>query len=108
MLMILFLTDGVAMKTLLSPKGTFPAKIIDIITPYQLVMNRGKQNNIQVGRRVLVYEPTTEQIQDRWEYLEIVKGKGEVISVRENEATIESDFLTEFENPKIGDLVKPI
>jgi hypothetical protein len=96
------------MTVLLSPKGTFPAKIIDIINPYQLVMNRGEQNNIEVGRRVLVYEPTIAEIQGQLECIEIVKGKGEVISVRENKATIESDFLTEFENPKIGDLVKPI
>jgi hypothetical protein len=80
---------GVAMTILLSPKGTFPAKIIDIITLYRLVMNRGEQNNIQVGRRVLVYEPTTEKIQGRWEYIEILKGRGRVISVRENEALID-------------------
>ena len=96
------------MKIFLSPKGTFSAKIIDIINPYQLVMNRGEQNNIQVGRRVLVYEPTTEKIQGRWEYLEILKGSGRVISVEENKATIESDYLKTFENPKIGDSVKPI
>ena len=96
------------MTVLLSPKGTFPAKIIDIISPYHLVMNRGKQNNIQVGWRVLVYEPTIEEIQGRLECIEIVKGRGRVISVEENEATIESDYLTTFENPKIGDLVKPI
>ncbi|WP_286823783.1 MULTISPECIES: hypothetical protein [unclassified Microcystis] len=42
------------MTVLLSPKGTFPAQIIDIISPYQLVMNQGKRNNIQVGRRMLV------------------------------------------------------
>ncbi len=96
------------MTILLSPKGTFPAKIIDIITLYRLVMNRGEQNNIQVGWRVLVYEPTTEKIQGRWECLEIVKGSGRVISVEKNEATIESDYLKTFKNPKIGDLVKPI
>jgi hypothetical protein len=99
---------GVAMTVLLSPKGTFPAQIIDIISPYQLVMNRGKRNNIQVGRRMLVYEPTMEKIQGRWEYLEILKGSGRVISVEENKATIESDYLKTFENPKIGDSVKPI
>jgi hypothetical protein len=96
------------MTILLSPKGTFPAKIIDIITLYRLVMNRGEQNNIQVGRRVLVYEPTTEKIQGQLECIEIVKGRGRVISVEENEATIEFDYLKTFENPKIGDLVKPI
>ena len=99
---------GVAMTILLSPKGTFPATIIEIIDHYCVVMNRGKQNNIQVGRRVLVYEPTTEKIQGRWEYLEIVKGRGRVITVEENKATIESDCLKTFENPKIGDMVKPI
>jgi len=96
------------MTILLSPKGTFPAKIIDIINPYQLVMNRGEQNNIQVGWRVLVYEPTIEEIQGRLECIEIVKGRGRVISVEENEATIEFDYLKTFENPKIGDSVKPI
>ena len=96
------------MTILLSPKGTFPAKIIDIITLYRLVMNRGEQNNIQVGQRVLVYEPTTEEIQGRWEYLEIVKGRGRVASLRENEATIKLDCIRIFNDTKIGDLVKPI
>jgi hypothetical protein len=31
-----------------------------------------------------------------------------IITVEENKATIESDCLKTFENPKIGDLVKPI
>jgi len=96
------------MTILLSPKGTFPAKIIDIITLYRLVMNRGEQNNIQVGQRVLVYEPTTEEIQGRWECLEIVKGSGRVASVEENEATIKLDCIRIFNDTKIGDLVKPI
>jgi len=96
------------MTILLSPKGTFPAKIIDVITLYRLVMNRGEQNNIQVGQRVLVYEPTTEEIQGRWESLEILKGRGRVISVEENEATIKLDCIRIFNDTKIGDLVKPI
>ncbi|TRU49668.1 MAG: hypothetical protein EWV91_07260 [Microcystis aeruginosa Ma_QC_Ca_00000000_S207] len=104
------------MTILLSPKGTFPAKIIDIITLYRLVMNRGEQNNIQVGQRVLVYQPITQQIQGRWECIEILKGRGRVISLMENEATIDFEvpmFLGNqlhvvFKNPKIGDLVKPI
>lgn len=96
------------MTILLSPKGTFPAQIIEIISGDRLVMNRGKQNNIQVGWRVLVYQPTLEKIQGQGEYLEIVKGRGRVISVEDNKATIESDCLKTFENPKIGDLVKPI
>jgi len=49
-----------------------------------------------------------EKIQGRWEYLEILKGSGRVISVEENKATIESDYLKTFENPKIGESVKQI
>ncbi|RPH86157.1 MAG: hypothetical protein EHM73_14315 [Chroococcales cyanobacterium metabat2.561] len=96
------------MTVLLSPKGTFPAAIIEIIDHYRVVMNRGKQNNIQLERRVLVYEPTTEKIQGRWEYLEIFKGRGKVISVEENKSTIEFVYLETFGNTKIGDMVKPI
>lgn len=96
------------MAIFLSPKGTFPALIIEIISPYCVAMNRGKQNNIELGRRVLVYETTTEKIQGQWTYLEIVKGRGRVISVEEDKSTIEFDYLKTFGNTKIGDLVKPI
>jgi proteasome assembly chaperone (PAC2) family protein len=129
--------------TLLSPKGTFPAQIVNIINPYQLVMNRGDRNGIKVGRRVLIYGISKEEIIDpntgeSLGYLEIVKGTGRVINVQDNMSTIESDqkkiirrkfdnsnpfYLASpkekaeileydepkpFENPVIGDLVKPI
>jgi hypothetical protein len=135
--------ENLTETTLLSPKGTFPAQIVNIINPYQLVMNRGERNGIKVGRRVLIYGISDEEIIDlntgeSLGYLEIVKGTGRVINVQDNMSTIESDrkqifrekldnsnplYLTSpkerakitereelkpFENPEIGDWVKPI
>ena len=94
------------MTTFLSPKGTFPAKIIEIVSADLLVMDRGKQHNIQIGRRVLIYEPMKKEFKGIWEYTEILKGIGRVSSVKEDKATIE--FNQTGYNPKIGDFVKPI
>ncbi|TRV05568.1 MAG: hypothetical protein EWV89_05240 [Microcystis wesenbergii Mw_QC_B_20070930_S4] len=134
--------ENLTETTLLSPKGTFPAQIVNILDPYRLVMNRGERNRIQVGRRVLIYGISEEEIIDpntgeSLGYLEIVKGTGRVINVQDNMATIESDKkqtfrrkldnsnpfylaspkeraeiiefdeLKPFEDPKIGDWVKP-
>ena len=135
--------ENLTETTLLSPKGTFPAQIVNILDPYRLVMNRGERNRIQVGRRVLIYGISEEEIIDpntgeSLGYLEIVKGTGRVINVQDNMATIESDKKQTFrrkldnsnpfslssprekaeiiefdepkpfENPKIGDWVKPL
>ncbi|MBE9263622.1 hypothetical protein IQ224_16125 [Microcystis sp. LEGE 00066] len=136
--------ENLTETTLLSPKGTFPAQIVNILDPYRLVMNRGERNRIKVGRRVLIYGISEEEIIDpntgeSLGYLEIVKGTGRVINVQDNMATIESDkkqtfrrkldnsnpfYLLAsprekaeiiefdepkpFENPKIGDWVKPL
>jgi hypothetical protein len=47
--------ENVAEKPILSPKGTFPATVVKVIDDYKLVMNRGKQNGIREGQRMMVY-----------------------------------------------------
>ncbi len=125
---------------ILSPKGTFPATIAEVIDEYKLVMNRGKLNNIEKGQEMLVYRLSEEEIKDpdtgdSLGYLELVIGTGKVIYVQEKMSIIESDkserilpkdpLLTTlnnpsleqilgkskklpFDNPQIGDKVKPI
>lgn len=126
---------------LLSPKGTFPATVVKVIDDYKLVMNRGEQNGIREGQRMMVYHISNEEIKDpntgeSLGFLELVRGTGRVIFVQdkisiietdqkkiyrkriENNSpfglknykseVVESDELKPFENPQIGDQVKPI
>ena len=49
---------------LLSPKGTFPAKVVKVIDDYKLVMNRGEISGIRKGQRMMVYPIDDEEILD--------------------------------------------
>lgn len=134
--------ENVTEAPLLSPKGTFPATIAKVIDNYKLVMNRGENNGIREGQRMMVYHISSEEIKDPHTgeslgFLELVRGTGRVIFVQDkisiietdqkktyrkrlennsplgiNYSTrseiIESDELKPFENPEVGDLVKPI
>ncbi|QGZ92043.1 hypothetical protein [Microcystis aeruginosa] len=132
--------ENVTETPLLSPKGTFPAKVVKVIDNYKLVMNRGEQNGIREGQRMMVYHISNEDIKDpntgeSLGFLELVKGTGRVIFVQDKisiietdqkktyrkrienpslglrsykSEVVESDELKPFENPQIGDSVRPI
>lgn len=135
--------ENVTETPLLSPKGTFPATVAKVIDNYKLVMNRGEQNGIREGQRMMVYNISDEEIKDPHTgeslgRLELVRGTGRVIFVQDKISIIESDQkqlyrkkidnsnpffmappsqkaeiieyeqLKPFDNPQIGDLVKPI
>jgi hypothetical protein len=134
--------ENVTETPILSPKGTFPATVAKVIDDYKLVMNRGEQNGIREGQRMMVYHIDEEEILDPHTgeslgHLELVKGTGRVIFVQDkisiietdqkktyrkrventsplglkystHSEIIESDELKPFENPEVGDLVKPI
>ena len=127
-----------ASAPVIANKGTFPANVADIINPLRLVINRGENDGVRLQQRVLVYSISNEEIKDpntgeSLGHLEIVKGTGRVSHLQPKLAIIESDktrsylrkplspyasFLgsevieasepVPFEDPKIGDLVKPI
>lgn len=116
----------------------FPANVVKVIDPYKLAINRGSTDGIRIGQRMLVYLLSEEELIDpntneSLGHLEIFKGTGKVIHVQEKLSTIESDLkkleqkkahplldpllfrleqntieVKSFENPQIGDLVKPI
>jgi hypothetical protein len=138
--------------SVLSPKGTFPAKVARVIDPYKLVINRGLINGIREDQRMLVYCVDNEEIKDpdtgkSLGFLELVRGSGRIIFVQEEISILESDQIFEgyrkipispfsgsflssqlsklqdyreslgetfkgtlkpFDNPQVGDLVKPI
>ncbi len=56
--------ENVTETTLLSPKGTFPAKVVKVIDDYKLVMNRGEISGIRKGQRMMVYPIDDEEILD--------------------------------------------
>jgi hypothetical protein len=120
----------------------FPANVVKVINNYKLAINRGSEQGIRVGQRILVYCLSDEEITDpntgeSLGYLEIVKGTGKVIHIQEKMSTIESDrkkiestkfnkslygaslfpseqqvveseSLLPFDEPEVGDIVKPI
>ena len=125
---------------ILSPKGTFPAKVAKVIDQYKLVINKGKIHGIRESQRMLVYYIDNEEIKDpdtgkSLGFLELVRGSGRIILVEEEYSILESDqivnrplspsyqaymstqiemqkylerTLKSFDNPQVGDLVKPI
>ena len=103
--------ENLTETTLLSPKGTFPAQIVNILAPYRLVMNRGERNRIQVGRRVLIYGISEEEIIDpntgeSLGFLELVRGTGRIIFVQDKISIIETDqkktYRKRIENSSLG------
>lgn len=75
---------------------TFPAKVIKVLDEYKIVINRGSRDGIKIGQRFLIYADTDELLQDPDTLeglgnLEIFKGTGKAIYVKEKWATIESD-----------------
>ncbi|AKE66303.1 hypothetical protein MYAER_3977 [Microcystis aeruginosa NIES-2549] len=54
--------ENVTETPILSPKGTFPATVVKVIDDYKLVMNRGEQNGIREGQRMMVYREVQEEL----------------------------------------------
>jgi hypothetical protein len=88
--------ENVTEIPLLSPKGTFPATVVKVIDDYKLVMNRGEQNGIREGQRMMVYRIDDEEILDPHTgeslgFLELVRGTGRIIFVQDKISIIETD-----------------
>ncbi len=131
----------------LGKKGTFPASVVEIISDTRLVINKGQEDGIRQGQRMLIYELSNDELKDpntgeSLGYLEIVKGTGKIIHIQDKMSIIESDqiksikrtyypqasrfsswvdslkpapleevedkIIIPFENPQVGDKVKPI
>lgn len=131
---------------ILSPKGTFPATVVEVIDNFKIVINKGEVDGIRKGERILLYRLSDDEIIDPQTgeslgYLEIVKGTGKIIHLQEKMSIIESDqtklikttyrrnrypfipkpnglpedtqeteesVLVPFDEPQVGDRVKPI
>ncbi len=88
--------DSTQNKPLLSPKGTFPATVAKVIDDSKLVINRGSENGIKEGQRMLVYCVSDEDIKDpntgeSLGFLELVRGTGKIIFVQDKLSILESD-----------------
>jgi hypothetical protein len=108
--------------------------VAHVINPSQVVINRGWIHDVKVGQRMLIYRTGDQEIKDPESgeslgYLELVKGTGQVIHVQEKFCTVESDQRNSprrirspgglgaeivegealpFDDPEVGDWVKPI
>lgn len=99
----------------LTSKGTYPAKVIEVINDFKVVINRGELNCIRINTSHLVYSITSKPIynpitSDFIEHRILYKGSGVVISVEKNTSIIQarnnSRYNCEkFINVCVGDLV---
>jgi len=73
----------------------FPATVVSIIDPYNIVINRGRHDGIELNQPFLIYilsereivDPDTREILG---YLEIIRGRGKVVHVQDRISTIKS------------------
>lgn len=99
----------------LPAKGTYPAKVIEVIDDFKVVINRGELNRMRINASHLVYSITNKPIYDPITrdfigHRILYKGSGRVISVKENTSIIQacnnSRYNCEkFINACVGDLV---
>jgi hypothetical protein len=76
-------------------KGTYPAKVIEVIDDFKVVINRGELNRIQIDASHLVYSITNKPIYDPITrdfigHRILYKGSGKIISVEENTSIIQA------------------
>ena len=104
-------------------------KIAKILDEYNLVLNKGKNDNIEIGQEYLIYQQTEEIIDpdtgDILECLFVPKGKGIIIRVQDKISILRShewekpsslaeafavfaqpQKLKAFEKPEVGDCAK--
>jgi hypothetical protein len=74
--------------------STFPARVVEVIDPFKVVVNRGS-SSVKKGQRLLIYavgkelfDPDTNESLGR---LEVVRGTGVVTHVQERLCTVTSD-----------------
>lgn len=75
----------------------FPAHVVEVLSPTQIVINRGREDGIEEGTRFLVYvlsddELTDPETGDSLGHLEIVKGTGVATHAQERMTTVRSDM----------------
>jgi len=115
----------------------YPALVVKVIDPYTVVINRGLDSDVMMGKEFMIYVESKEPIVNPEDglllgFLEIPKGTGEVINVQEKMSLIESNkevnerttYTNQFDpfreqsrvtpkkipfkDPRVGDKAKPI
>lgn len=129
-------------------KKIFPAKVVKVIDPYRIVINRGSEHGIAENQKFMLYAVDEDELRDpdtgeSLGQLEIVKGIGKATHVQSKMTTIESskretsgskkivkttgggftsmlgqhiheeiinpeDRSVPFNEPEVGDLIKPV
>lgn len=77
--------------------GRFPARVVKVIDPKKIAINRGISEGVQVGQRFVVYALDTDELHDpetgaSLGRLELVKGTAVVAHVQDHIATLISDI----------------
>lgn len=76
----------------------FICKVASVLSPTELVINKGNNSGLKTGMRFLIYTLSVDDIKDpetneSLGKLELVKGTGKIIHLQETMATIESDMF---------------
>lgn len=114
--------------------GERPARVIEVLDPYTVLIDRGRNTGLDMGETYEVYRLNESREPDS--PTEIVKGIGEVVAVYKKTAALrsitpafiverrtaipgylggpfpevvgaESGEISPFEDPRVGDLVRP-
>ncbi|MDP1997767.1 MAG: hypothetical protein Q8J90_11270 [Gallionella sp.] len=78
------------------PKTDFPARVVEVVDSYRIVINRGAVDGIKKGQRFLIYSLGKELFdfdsKESLGRLEIVRGTGVISHVQERLSTVSSDI----------------
>lgn len=73
----------------------YPARVVEVLDAYRIVINRGTRHRVDNGDEFLLYRLGKEIIDpetgESLGLLEVPKGTGEVVHVQENMATVRSN-----------------
>lgn len=77
------------------PNTNFPARVVEVVDSYRIVINRGNNDGIKKGQRFLVYSLGKElfdpESNESLGLLEIVRGTGSISHIQDRLSTISSD-----------------
>lgn len=83
-------------KKRITKERPFPATVAARISAFQVVINRGENDGVKLGKRFLLYTLSENEINDpetgkSLGFLELPKGTGEIVHVQPSMSTLKSD-----------------
>ena len=93
------------------PPSKGPTVVVKVLARDRVILNRGVRDEVHLNQRFLIYivgEPLTDPVTgEDLGCHEMSKGVGKIVQVQEKVAILFNE-LDYFNDPKVGDLAKPI